>query len=136
VGETRRLRRLLKEAGIEEKCAQCGRIQELEVDHISMNHLNDSVDNLRYLCRPCHLARHYPNRKWEPKDFSPCPLCGKLALCGWSVVRGQYTCPKCFRCEFKKAHGVLGRLPEELLYEYSLDYACFLNSTPRYKEIK
>lgn len=136
MGEAEQLHRLLKEAGIEERCALCGRTQELEVDHIDDHHWNNDLDNLRYLCRPCHLARHYPNRKWEPEDFSPCPLCGKLALCGWSVVSGQYTCPKCFRQDFKKAHGVTGALPKELLYEYSLDYMCFINSTPRHKRKK
>lgn len=133
MGEARHLRKLLRGAGIEERCALCGRTQELEVDHIDDHHWNNDLDNLRYLCRPCHLARHYPKRNWEPEAFSPCPSCGKLALCGRSLVSGRYICPRCFRQEFKEAHGVQGRLHKELLFEYSHAYMSFLTNTPRHR---
>ena len=42
------------------RCVKCGRPGRLEVDHIRPLRAGgtDDVDNLRTLCRDCHLERH------------------------------------------------------------------------------
>ncbi|MYC99465.1 MAG: HNH endonuclease [Gammaproteobacteria bacterium] len=44
------------------RCVKCGRAGRLEVDHIRPLHRggSDSLDNLRSLCRGCHVERHRP----------------------------------------------------------------------------
>ncbi|MDE0475336.1 MAG: HNH endonuclease [Gammaproteobacteria bacterium] len=46
------------------RCTRCGRAGKLEVDHIRPLHRggSDSLDNLRALCRTCHVDRHRPVR--------------------------------------------------------------------------
>jgi hypothetical protein len=56
-----RLRRAMRELGIEERCALCGletvwlgETLPLEVDHIDGDWRNNRVENVRFLCPNCH----------------------------------------------------------------------------------
>ncbi|MFF5967328.1 HNH endonuclease signature motif containing protein [Streptomyces collinus] len=56
-----RLRRAMRELGIEERCAMCGigaawlgEPMPLEVDHIDGDWRNNRVENVRFLCPNCH----------------------------------------------------------------------------------
>lgn len=40
------------------RCRDCGRPGRLEVHHVDGDAMNDADDNLRTLCRTCHLAAH------------------------------------------------------------------------------
>ncbi|GAQ58190.1 HNH endonuclease signature motif containing protein [Streptomyces acidiscabies] len=56
-----RLRRLMRQVGVEERCALCGiegvwlgEPLPLEVDHIDGSWRNNRIENLRFLCPNCH----------------------------------------------------------------------------------
>ena len=58
------LRRALIESGIVYECCFCktgpkwyGKAMTLEVDHINENWLDDTKENLRFLCPNCHASR-------------------------------------------------------------------------------
>lgn len=50
------------------RCTRCGRAGRLEVDHIRPVYAggSDDLDNLRTLCRGCHIDRH--RRKRTPTE--------------------------------------------------------------------
>ncbi|MFD0330323.1 HNH endonuclease [Streptacidiphilus monticola] len=57
------MRRMLRHVGREERCAGCGtgpewhgRPMTLEVDHIDGDWLNNTLENLRFLCPNCHAT--------------------------------------------------------------------------------
>ncbi|MFI9750178.1 HNH endonuclease signature motif containing protein [Streptomyces collinus] len=56
-----RLKRAMRELGVEERCAMCGMEAvwlgeplPLEVDHVDGNWRNNRVENVRFLCPNCH----------------------------------------------------------------------------------
>ncbi|MFH9013784.1 HNH endonuclease signature motif containing protein [Streptomyces sp. NPDC017943] len=58
-----RLRRAMRELGVEERCALCGtgalwlgEPLSLEVDHIDGDWRNNRIDNVRFLCPNCHAT--------------------------------------------------------------------------------
>ena len=40
------------------RCQRCGRAGVLEVDHVNGDPADDRPDNLRAMCRSCHVAHH------------------------------------------------------------------------------
>jgi 5-methylcytosine-specific restriction endonuclease McrA len=68
------LRKNLIEYGIEYKCNYCDndgywrdKVIPLEVDHIDGNKLNNTIDNLQFLCPNCHTCKTHSNAK-HPKE--------------------------------------------------------------------
>jgi len=66
------LHRALKDSGIPYKCSECPTIGEwngkpivLEIDHIDGDWLNNTIENLRYLCPNCHSQQMTSNRSWK-----------------------------------------------------------------------
>ncbi|MFF0887292.1 HNH endonuclease signature motif containing protein [Streptomyces sp. NPDC003456] len=58
-----RLRRAMRELGVEERCALCGtgglwlgEPLSLEVDHVDGDWRNNRIDNVRFLCPNCHAT--------------------------------------------------------------------------------
>ncbi|MHB8546852.1 MAG: HNH endonuclease [Nitrosotalea sp.] len=93
--ERRNALRIVKKLGLEKICGICGSVDELEVDHIDNNPLNNESNNLRYLCKPCHLAHHSAGfRKRE--DYQTCTKCNKTRVCSPSPISDDLMCSACF----------------------------------------
>ena len=125
MGQNSTAKRILDRAGVPKQCALCGSELELWVEHANGDRRDNSLSNLRYLCKPCYMTIHTSVKSWKREDFSICSICGTQALCGVSLVSGTSMCPKCFRREFKQAR------PDYSLDEYGHAYHSFLATTPR-----
>ena len=64
-------RRLLQEAAIPQQCVWCGALERIEVHHIDHDWHNQSLDNLQWMCVPCHRleGRLWANRKFGKLEF-------------------------------------------------------------------
>lgn len=68
------LLRAMLESGVDYKCADCYNDGEwnsspltLEIDHIDGDWLNNTVENLRFLCPNCHSQQSTTNKPWKSK---------------------------------------------------------------------
>lgn len=52
-----------------DECAVCNTADRLQVHHLDGDAFNDSDDNLRTLCEPCHTVAHTPHAKRESVLF-------------------------------------------------------------------
>lgn len=50
-----------------DKCEKCGTKENLNIDHIDGNRSNNSPDNLKTLCWPCHKDKTTENNEWKHK---------------------------------------------------------------------
>lgn len=50
------------------ECQKCGSERNLDVHHIDENPFNNELENLKLLCRSCHIKEHRSGRK--------CSICG------------------------------------------------------------
>ncbi|MCH5315443.1 MAG: HNH endonuclease [Eubacterium sp.] len=50
-------------------CENCGKSGNLDVHHIDGNYQNNNLENLKVLCRSCHIKEH--------RNKSLCKVCGK-----------------------------------------------------------
>ncbi|MET9563154.1 HNH endonuclease signature motif containing protein [Streptomyces tauricus] len=73
-----RLKRALRELGIDERCGSCGleavwlgEPLPLEVDHIDGNWRNNRVENLRLLCPNCHSTTDTYRGRGKNRDRGP-----------------------------------------------------------------
>jgi len=71
------------------------------------------------------MTLHTHGATWKREDFKACSKCGTQAICGKSLIDGEYVCPRCFKLEVKEQH--YGVSPSER----SIYYAEFLDTTPR-----
>ena len=53
------------------RCRKCGRAGRMEVDHVVPVKAGgtDDLDNLRAICRDCHIARHKRKRTEVEKEW-------------------------------------------------------------------
>ena len=96
------LRRALNEIGRSETCEKCGcgntwegEPLTLQVDHKNSNILDDSPDNLRYLCPNCHSQTNSHSRARTPMPWAlPPKFC---ATCNKKLFKHNLTgfCRKC-----------------------------------------
>ena len=92
------LRRALLEIGIPHKCTICqcppewnGKKLILHVDHIDGNRLNNTQENLRFLCPNCHSQT--PN--FGVKNSKQCAPKNSCKNCGCPIHRQSYRCRGC-----------------------------------------
>lgn len=55
--------KILKDAGRERVCEFCGAIENVHTHHKDLNHNNNKLDNLQWLCGSCHSKLHNELRK-------------------------------------------------------------------------
>lgn len=62
--------------------------------------MNNESNNLRYLCKPCHLTQH-SNGYRKREDYERCSVCQKIRVCAPSPMSGNLMCSTCFikQCE-------------------------------------
>jgi len=58
-------------------CQDCGTNKTLEIHHINENWRDNSPENIRTLCKKCHMSQHIGERL-------PCRICGKEYIPGSS----------------------------------------------------
>ncbi len=51
-------RRKLKRSGREMKCSECGSTDALHCHHVNKNPMDNRLENLAWLCIPCHAQAH------------------------------------------------------------------------------
>jgi len=96
-----RARKIYKANGI---CAECLNAPAVDIHHKDSNPLNNSPDNITFLCRRCHMdadGRLEVLRKFSPTVKPPknCILCNKLEK---NLRKGR-----CHSCnEYFRRHGV------------------------------
>lgn len=69
-----------------DRCAECGRPEELHAHHIDRDPANNSPDNVVTLCASCHLLHHWRTDK-KNRPRASCRICGDPA-------RGHRLCNK------------------------------------------
>lgn len=62
---------LVHEGLLEYKCVECGSTENLEVHHISTNFLDNSPENLAFLCPKCHHEVHTSVSSDSLKESGP-----------------------------------------------------------------
>lgn len=64
------LKKLVKKYWI--KCQSCPSRRAIVVHHVDHNRKNNTIENLKFLCKQCHKNKHYPHiaEKWK-KDCIP-----------------------------------------------------------------
>lgn len=94
------IKRLIEDFGVEYKCVICendgtwlGKPITLQLDHISGNHLDNRIENLRILCPNCHAQTDTYMGKNKKKKKGKRSRCGK---CGKKISRGAVHCKKCY----------------------------------------
>ncbi len=71
------------------ECSHCGSKERLHVHHKDHNRLNEAVENLTILCKPCHHRHHSTKREPFCKHGHPrtpgtrCKTCAK----GWNQAQ-------------------------------------------------
>lgn len=64
------------------KCEKCRSTRNVEIHHIDGNPQNNTIENLMYLCRSCHIKTHRPK--------SICKICGKPMDGGYGYCNKHY----------------------------------------------
>lgn len=71
--KTINLRRAMLESGAKHECIKCGnngkwneQVLILEIDHVNGDWLDNTIENLRFLCPNCH-SQEPTNRSWKTK---------------------------------------------------------------------
>ena len=51
------------------KCQDCNFRKVIHVHHIDQDHNNNKLENLKLLCKPCHMNMHHPQKNHHGKTF-------------------------------------------------------------------
>lgn len=57
--------KILEEAGVQRVCEFCGATENIHTHHKDLNHSNNELNNLQWLCGSCHSKLHNELRKEE-----------------------------------------------------------------------